>query len=1458
MRYVTRIHLSDCGWREAFYPGTTIDLRDPRTGRPKHTVFSLENTGGKTSFLALVLSCFDTHEKRFLKTLIRPNQRFGDYFGNVPAFILVEWDLSNGQETFLDPSRLVTGQVVVPRGEGRERELDRHFFAFRTAPGLALESIPAPGLEGFERSGRLNGHRDVTRWLHEMRSGYPGNFQDFTKHKDWKTRLAQEKIDTVLLANQVDFNRSEGGIEDFLNFRNESQFVRMFLSMTVPDSEAVAVRGVLADHVRRLSDLPQLELRRDALRELAERFAPFVETADAERSAHEEVACRNRHASSLRAALARHGGDASRRAAGFAEEVSGHEAAAEAAAAKCREARVRHASATVESARRRHEAARKLAETRERELAEAKTRRRLLEGALVFREILDGRARSDELQRAIDAQHADLEPRRNELRGMGADLKATLGQRAEDLRERQRALTAAAGTLKTAEREADEARRNAEESVRADHREVSRIEQNIQHAQTFRDELERKGVLESGESAEGAAERHARAARSAGAEAQRLRRRADDKDSEAKERRRQKDPLIAERSGLDFAIGSARKDVQAGEEKRRKLAFDPTILKLTGESEVDPDADGVARVLSRARRESAVTLRDSEQRLEVSEADRESLESTGLASIDKDVREVADRLRESGIRDAQPYAAYLSGILRSPAEVRRFAELDPARFVGVAVPNRDSLERAREVLTPAPPLRRPVAVAVGSDVPGGGPDDGFVLPVDEDAAYDRTAARELQRQIEATLEKIAESIRAEQERLGRLETLIRDVDAWRERFGGGRLDDLSRGIDRKEARTAEIEREIAALEAQSDADERDARACRARADETERQAHACSEHAARAREHHERWESQVGDWRSARLRHEQAARASEQSAREEAAKRDARAEEARDRERQAADAGKQAADMEREAGSVTYAIPGGRVRDDLDALRRDYGQRLQDLLALEGERVDHLRGQRAEIDRMVAKNEDLLAKKFGNLRRVELEAEAARDGLREAADVAETALDEARTGAAEARSRAENVDREYRSEKEQRTREAQPQPLVDLRSLDSEEIDRIARVAEQTIVEQEALEEDETRAAQRARGEAARNERLAKDCGSWVDTLGGVMGDDAPSADDIELPPDEEIPKLVTIAVSGLKRAQDGWSEARDKVYASYEQIRKFANSEGFRRIESEAEVAAYLHQSDALVAAHNARKTAGLVEDRLKTIEHDLSRLEGDLGACVDELDRLLNTARSIMRRMIRDGRIPQHVPRFGGQPVFRMSADLSRVAATQRREILRNYVRDLAAADRVPQTGQDVAAELIDRMAKALGRSTLGIRLLKPKGEGDTEHMPIDQVTVSGGELLTAAMMIYLVLARLRAESMHGGPGESGVLIMDNPLGKANKALLLKTQIGLADAMGIQLFYATGVQDTSALAEFENIVRLRRSRRSPGTGRIHVEVEAMRTHIDKLADGGDARSPAAMEKTE
>ena len=1264
-----------------------------------------------------------------------------------------------------------------------------------------------------------------------MRSGHPGNFQDFDRHKDWKRKLVEERVDTELLAAQVDFNRSEGGIEDFLNFRSESQFVRKFLSMTMPDSEAGAVREVVAEHVGRLSNLPQLERRRDAMRRLQGRFAPFVEIADEAQSAHAHVVRRIRHAVSLRAALAEHGKDASHRAGKLSEEASGHEAAAEVAAAKCRKARVLNASATVEMARRGHEAAKALAETRERELDEAQRRKRLLAGAVARRDINDDRARSDNLRRAIDAQHADLQPLRDELCAVGADLQATLGHRAMDLRERQRAQSTGAETRRSAAQEAGVALAAADKSARAERLAAGRIERDIEHAESFRADLEQEQILEPDESAEAASQRHAQAARTAEAEVRELRRQADAKDREAKEHLQTQAELKAERSGLEAEIGSARENVREGEAKRRALAFHSTILKLTGESEVDPDADGVARVLAQARSGSIVVLRDAERRQEVLDADRESLEATGLASIDKDVRAVAERLRDSGIRDAQPYAVYLSEILRSPEEIRQFSESDPARFVGVAVPGRDALERAREALKSLPILSRPVVVAVAADVTGDAPDDRFVLPVDEAAAYDREAARELQRRIEDSLEEIAESIRAEQNRVEHLESTHRDLEAWRERFGGGRLEEAWRGIERREARVLEIEREIEDLSERVAADERDARACRDGASEHERQANACSARARRAREHHETWESKVEGWRLARLRHEHAAQAAEQRAREKEAERERLEREARDHAEQARKAAAEAASIESKIGNIAYTGPGGRVRDNLDALRRDYEQRLETLAGLESERVEGLRWRKEEIDRRLAKGDGRFARAFGDLDPVEVETEAAREGLQEAADVAEADLETARTNASDARSDAKSAGREYASEKERRAKEVRPEPLVDLHAVDSEEIAGIAPRAERTIVEQEGIEARETSAARRARREAERDERLAKDCKNWVDTLGGILDDDSTPPEGMDLPREEEIPERVSAAASSLKQAQDAFSEARSGVYESYEDIRKFTSSDAFKRIESEREVAAHLRENDALAAATNAHRTAGLIEDRLKTIEHDLSRLDDDLQACVAELERLLGTALHIVRRMVRDGRIPEHVPRFGGEPVFRMSADLSRVAVAQRKDILRSYITDLAEADRVPETGQDIATELMDRMAATLGRETLGIRLLKPKGEGDTEHMPIDKVTVSGGELLTAAMMIYLVLARLRAKSMHRGAGEAGILIMDNPLGKANKALLLKTQIGLADAMGIQLLYTTGVQELQIFGDEKRLDQLRKGGSTLFEGRISLD---------------------------
>ena len=235
-------------------------------------------------------------------------------------------------------------------------------------------------------------------------------------------------------------------------------------------------------------------------------------------------------------------------------------------------------------------------------------------------------------------------------------------------------------------------------------------------------------------------------------------------------------------------------------------------------------------------------------------------------------------VRESGIADAQPYAVYLSDILRSPGEVRRFAELDPARFAGVAVPNRNALDAARQLLTSAPPLSRPVTVAIAADTAAETRADRFVLPVDEPAVYDRVAARDLRRRIETDLTRVAASIETQQTRIERLEATLRELEAWRECFGGGRLEGMRQEVGRKEARIAEIGDENEALSERIDTAGNDARDCRDWASECDGQARACTERSRRAGEHHALWEARVDEWRKARLGHRQRAASAERLA----------------------------------------------------------------------------------------------------------------------------------------------------------------------------------------------------------------------------------------------------------------------------------------------------------------------------------------------------------------------------------------------------------------------------------------------------------------------------------------------------------------------------------------------------------------------------------------------------
>ena len=79
--------------------------------------------------------------------------------------------------------------------------------------------------------------------------------------------------------------------------------------------------------------------------------------------------------------------------------------------------------------------------------------------------------------------------------------------------------------------------------------------------------------------------------------------------------------------------------------------------------------------------------------------------------------------------------------------------------------------------------------------------------------------------------------------------------------------------------------------------------------------------------------------------------------------------------------------------------------------------------------------------------------------------------------------------------------------------------------------------------------------------------------------------------------------------------------------------------------------------------------------------------------------------------------------------------------------------------------------------------------------------------------------------------------------MLVLDNPIGRASRVRFLELQREVARAMGIQLFYTTGVEDLEALRTLPNVIRVRNSRIDRNTGHHVLEHDATRLEVARIA---------------
>ena len=107
---------------------------------------------------------------------------------------------------------------------------------------------------------------------------------------------------------------------------------------------------------------------------------------------------------------------------------------------------------------------------------------------------------------------------------------------------------------------------------------------------------------------------------------------------------------------------------------------------------------------------------------------------------------------------------------------------------------------------------------------------------------------------------------------------------------------------------------------------------------------------------------------------------------------------------------------------------------------------------------------------------------------------------------------------------------------------------------------------------------------------------------------------------------------------------------------------------------------------------------------------------------------------------------------------------------------------------------------------------------RVLKPSTTFARDQVPVEKMRKwSGGEKVTISLLLFCMVAKLRAANRGRDLPGLGVLPLDNPLGKANYVVFLDLQRKVAAANGVQLLFLTGVGDMKAVGRFPNIIRMR-----------------------------------------
>ncbi|MDX6329672.1 MAG: hypothetical protein QOI83_2055, partial [Streptomycetaceae bacterium] len=362
-----------------------------------------------------------------------------------------------------------------------------------------------------------------------------------------------------------------------------------------------------------------------------------------------------------------------------------------------------------------------------------------------------------------------------------------------------------------------------------------------------------------------------------------------------------------------------------------------------------------------------------------------------------------------------------------------------------------------------------------------------------------------------------------------------------------------------------------------------------------------------------------------------------------------------------------------------------------------------------------------------------------------------------------------------------------------------------------------------------------TEALEQARGEHAglvRAHHMAEDAAGGFDETAALLRDLLRDRDrdgdrqSEEAEPDpepysgslEEARTAAAEARRSLRGCAADLSSAETRLREASDVLVRHANSARYEQVKTPARQ--QIRELPAAALPEHAAAWAAAFAPRLRVLTDELAQLERNRDSIVDRLRGLVESSLATLRSAQRLSRLPEGLGEWSGQEFLRIRFDDPDHAMLTDRlgEVIDEATR--AAVRKNSDLRRDGMSLLLRAVGAALQPKGIAVEILKPDAVLRAERVPVGQMgdVFSGGQLLTAAIALYCTMAALRSNDRgRDRHRHAGTLFLDNPIGRANATYLLELQRAVADALGVQLIYTTGLFDTTALAEFPLVVRLR-----------------------------------------